>query len=527
MQQPYKSDIRGLTLIEVSIILTLIGIFIVPVITTYKIYNTNSELKASDERILTIQTTLQRYAIMNGRYPRPSERSASPGDDSFGREITVADPTTIPECVADMGEVCRISNGTPAPEDDLLVGALPIASLGMPINFIADGFGSKFTYVVSEWQTTNANFGPPDNFNSQAFEGAGRIRIIGTDNQNIADMSSGLAHVLVFSHGQNRAGGFTIQGRLSQPCDLSKRESINCALQDNQFTNNMGLVGSGSNAAVQVHQSKGDDNTYYDDFLYYSNSTTKEIWTRVVSTSPDADIFTRLLGNIRIGANTDSDIAAPLPFSKLEVHGDLRTNKIQGPRLCPPRNDSATFADLFSGNIILEEALIDYDEAEAYGYVTIDDSNPLFVYSFEFFNPPKAMFPKRTAEGAVDLTSGAYEPAISPITPGLPLGPYVDRECLQPGDATGILGPDPIEPNVWTPRIMLDPSMFNSNNAEKPGGGIQCITTKGLRGWRNANEECVVVKYNSASGVPAPGQCSGSFAIGVDSNGSLICGNYP
>jgi prepilin-type N-terminal cleavage/methylation domain-containing protein len=516
----------GLTLIEVAIVIAVIGILLIPTLSVYGIYRTDQIKRESDDRLNTIENALQRYAIRTGRYPIPAHRNIGPDEAEFGREALLAG---MEDCTPNMGTACRIPTpdtvyrrppswnvdltctaidpGCEALDDSfgsLLVGDIPIAELGMPVNFIADGYGGKFTYAVTEAQTDATNFetGAGGSYNPSHFEDAGFVRMIRVDGSDVSGTNGDL-HFAVLSHGEDQRGTFSLAGNLIRECGSINdgRGFINCNLDDRVFTDNTGEIGVAPNIITTSYHVKRPGDEYFDDYVGYANSVTSEIWTRVISTAAEADIFSRSVGNIRLGANAALD-NPPHPMAKVEVHGNMRMDQVGATlprllagRLCAPQVDAPGDQPLLTSHPRFSE--FDYD--------LVNDRSERFVVAH---TDTQVYWPLRNSDGTL------VRPIV--IDPARPI--FVDDECPLPEEVTGLTQPWP--GGVFTSEVIA--GVASEADAGLVGGGILCPGGDGLKGWQNVDEECEEILYNGDQLTTPCVQTSGEYSSGVI-NGEFTC----
>src|SRR5262245_40435816 len=123
IQSRFK-DCRGLSLIEVCFGILIAGLLLLPLAKIYDIYRMNEVRSRSDGNIQVIQSALQKYALRNGRYPKPARRNLAPEAVGFGQEYAGA----INNCAGNDTIPCRTAgfNATNAP---VLIGDVPYAEL--------------------------------------------------------------------------------------------------------------------------------------------------------------------------------------------------------------------------------------------------------------------------------------------------------------------------------------------------------------------------------------------------------------
>src|SRR6185436_8763950 len=159
----FKNRREGFSLIEVAIGLMIIGLISAPMLIEYAAWKNRQLVILTNGNGGTVIAGLKKYALNNGCYPVPSNpgvtgTSATTGLEAVTRagcvDLTVVQLAAIPVCTTNATVVCKApctagsvtcAAGTPL----ILVGDVPFATLGLPKQYIIDGFNRKFTYAVS------------------------------------------------------------------------------------------------------------------------------------------------------------------------------------------------------------------------------------------------------------------------------------------------------------------------------------------------------------------------------------------
>jgi len=176
---------NGFTLLEMAIVILISGVLLSFMGSALLAYMKKSYITKTHFRIEKIQEALAQYLSVNGRYPCAAARTLGPEDANFGREVTTT-------CNA--GTIA----GT-ARNGGVRIGAVPTRSLNLPDDFIADAWGHKFTYAVTETLATPALYSP-DGGRITIRDGAGLSLVTPPDT----------AHYVVVSHGATGDGSFPV-----------------------------------------------------------------------------------------------------------------------------------------------------------------------------------------------------------------------------------------------------------------------------------------------------------------------------
>ncbi len=319
-----KDSSSGFSLIEVAIALIVIGLFITPIIMIYNISMQASILNTTKARLSNVESALNKYVIKYGHYPAPADRNIAQGLAGFG--VSVAAITTncsTPPATA--GAACRTQIGAENGDgvggpDDVLIGDIPFATLGIRYDNILDGYGKKFIYAVTQSQTVAGTF-------NNAW---GAINVLNHDGNNLFTLPP-YAHYVIASTGKDGKGAFNINGIQTTACGnpAGGVDQENCDL-DALFRNNFLVNGEG--AGQRLYDVAGA--THFDDYLAYVTSLEAGIWTGVTN---QPNIRNTNAFNIKIGAPTSTCTPAPcsvLPATRLDVTGTVKADRIKTSRFC-------------------------------------------------------------------------------------------------------------------------------------------------------------------------------------------------
>ncbi|MEZ5814715.1 MAG: hypothetical protein R3E13_08390 [Alphaproteobacteria bacterium] len=307
----------GVSLIEVSVLLIVIGALVGPAIYAYRLAQQELVISRTKGNLEYVRDSLVKYAIENGRYPIPAVRDLPVNDAGAGVEYTAA----ILPCGAGNNVPCHTTGAPPR----IIIGDVPFRALGINAEHIIDGYRGKLSYAVTEDLTATATFS----------DAGGIIRIIKLDNLD-EPLTSSNAHFALISHGRDNSGTFSFNGSAMAPCPAgaaANRDTINCDNTDVTFTTNSDFTLSGDFKRAQY---LGAGPAYYDDYVYFVTNTQRDIWSYTIG-SPDMqnrNVGNALIGQIPNGLTTGVGPRPDLAVAKMEVMGDVRTDILTANRLC-------------------------------------------------------------------------------------------------------------------------------------------------------------------------------------------------
>ncbi len=151
MQYPKVNKQLGVTLLELSIALIIIGLFTAFGLTAYNMASAQKRIHVTEQNMNRVVSALSTYAESNSRIPCPSD-PASPENPTgaqavYGWERGVTYTQTLANTTAKPIGTC---NGAGQHE-----GVVPFITLDLPYEASIDGWGRPFTYAVSPILTAN------------------------------------------------------------------------------------------------------------------------------------------------------------------------------------------------------------------------------------------------------------------------------------------------------------------------------------------------------------------------------------
>jgi type II secretory pathway pseudopilin PulG len=179
MRNSPLSSTSAFTLIELAIAVVLAGLIAGVMLSTKNAADTNDCYVQTKARLETVRGAIERYTQSNDRFPMPARRNVGVEDPSYGREIN----GSVPAEVAELDSV-----------GGAIFGALPFATLSIPVENAMDCWGNKFTYAVTIDLTDTIKFRTPTT--------AGALTIKSTP-ANVFLAGAGYA---IISHGADEVG---------------------------------------------------------------------------------------------------------------------------------------------------------------------------------------------------------------------------------------------------------------------------------------------------------------------------------
>ena len=185
--------VKGYTLIELTISLAIIAFLSTTALTIILQQNENNAYQETQEKLSVIDQALNDYVLVNNHLPCPTDITVDFGDNEFA--------------VIDIIDMNFSVNSLECAEDN--GGLIPVKNLNLDYDYLYDGWGNRFTYLVSR------GLGSPDHFDDPNFQGGFTIiDLYGNQKNNLTFDNGeqyGAAYVII-SSGANSTGGFDING---------------------------------------------------------------------------------------------------------------------------------------------------------------------------------------------------------------------------------------------------------------------------------------------------------------------------
>lgn len=383
-RQKLLSDQKGLTLIDVSVALMIIGLLVTPVLYALKEYKADRVSDDTTQNIAAVDTAIRNYFLANGFYPCP----ANPA-------INIDDPVAAVAATHGISQV----NLTPGSEGACLMinaggvaeGSVPHTELGLDVSQIYDGWGNKILYAVDPSRASSIaaaaitapappNFAPPPAAgngivineiplvpNPALPLGAPECNL--TDAQICANAIAGYApgtpapcnpafiyppiapttgvHYTLLSHGSDGRGAFNAAGNPvpGAACGAVSADDANCdgddTYQSRQCTSN-DIVGA----------------NYYDDYIvnFASQKTTNPV--AMISESegnPDGmGIGMQFTGINNDDPQREVDVIGNIKITDIDgITGDDKDGAARADDYCDITGDNCFDASLIGGSVLL------------------------------------------------------------------------------------------------------------------------------------------------------------------------------
>lgn len=287
-----------MTLIDMAVCLTVIGLLTASLIKTYDIWEYSMAKGRTENSLSLINKSIGDYYFENGYYPCPAVATAAPNSPGYGVENCDATRT-----------------GTAH------TGTVPFVALKISAKAALDGWGNRISYTVSDSLsgvgTPAFPIDPPPatDISMLRFEDFDPITDTECPGGEDADGQIINIHYTLVSSGPNGIGSINANGNPNMACTPGATvESENC---------NNDLV---FRASICARSDKSA--SLYDDVISFANTTPQRMWvysTAVVPSEGKTDPTDILSTASQIG------IGNPVPFSGTAQAGvDVMGNIVSG-----------------------------------------------------------------------------------------------------------------------------------------------------------------------------------------------------
>jgi prepilin-type N-terminal cleavage/methylation domain-containing protein len=305
-----KASNGGFSLLELSIVLVIIALVTGMAISSGISVVATARQAATTQKMKAIDQALMAFRIANNRLPCPGDLTIAPGGANFGVEAggSLACTTGTGVCTnalnvnsntgnpnntgTTMAGTCIGTALSPAANFSALgatlaagptssnrvgaEGALPVATLGLPSDYMVDGWGNRFRYAVDSNMTMIGAF-----HDSPVNNTCGAITV---NDVNGNARATDAIYALV-SHGPNGHGAYTSSGAVENAGSVNANELINCHCSSTTGADN------GTYAATYVQEQSptldpSNSLDTYDDLVTY-----KERWQMQAAWDPVATYY--------------------------------------------------------------------------------------------------------------------------------------------------------------------------------------------------------------------------------------------
>lgn len=155
VQSHYRHQKMGFTLVELSVVLVIIALITGMGISAGVDSLESARRAATQSKLDVIEDALMSFRQRYNRLPCPGDAKLATTDTNYGVEAA-----NLGTCTGGTPAASNLTTATTPTPDPLAVpsGAVPVSTLGLPNDFMYDGWGRKFHYEVSPAMTFERAF---------------------------------------------------------------------------------------------------------------------------------------------------------------------------------------------------------------------------------------------------------------------------------------------------------------------------------------------------------------------------------
>lgn len=226
------------TLVELAVALVIVSLMTGFALQAFQGSRNVNCLQTTRDQILTIQKALDKFTFKNQRLPKPALLATGSGNPVFGAE-------------ASTGYIAIAASG-----DNVLMGVVPNATLGLDNSYAADCWGNKFVYAVTEKLTSS------DGASGYPGNNTGKITLKTGTLASPTTLSTSIAYVVV-SMGPDGFGAnpLTVADATIRHCTGSTASRVD--------RENCDFTVGGNTTFFSNAINTGDTASHFDDLLIY------------------------------------------------------------------------------------------------------------------------------------------------------------------------------------------------------------------------------------------------------------------
>jgi prepilin-type N-terminal cleavage/methylation domain-containing protein len=215
---------RGFTLLELSIVLTLIGVILGMGLVILTATTQAAQFNTTVARMDAIHKMVLNFAVANDRIPCPGDLTLTTSSANYGYEAGAGSGSSpgVGTGVCSGGSMSPVANNVAS--SGTAEGAVPTRALKLSDDYMYDGWGRKIRYAVDPTYTVAGSLPVTGVCTATATPDASAITV---DDASGAARTSMGAYALV-SHGANGHGAYTSGGVMMNTGSTNTAELGNC-----------------------------------------------------------------------------------------------------------------------------------------------------------------------------------------------------------------------------------------------------------------------------------------------------------
>jgi prepilin-type N-terminal cleavage/methylation domain-containing protein len=235
-----KKPGAGFTIIELTLVLAIGGILLMSADMIVHAYLQEERTAVTQTRLAAIDAALGAYLANYGAYPCPASLTSTVDTSTYGVDVTGGKCDTV---AAVPPQTFSVASAGAAPNNGKFrIGAVPVRTLNLPDQDMADAWNNRFYYAVTESLASASDAGGnPYNSNN------GSIGVVDSLGNNVATFTNTAgatvydAQYIIISTGPDGVGAFPAAGGaatppLACPAAAATLEALNCRNAGNNGT---------------------------------------------------------------------------------------------------------------------------------------------------------------------------------------------------------------------------------------------------------------------------------------------------
>ncbi|MFH1157994.1 MAG: hypothetical protein V1721_03805 [Pseudomonadota bacterium] len=202
-------------------------------------------------------------------------------------------------------------------------GTVPFRTLNLPEEFSEDGYGMKIDYAVTEPLAVSGTYD----------KNSGGVAVVDGNGNTLVE-PAGSAHFVMVSHGPDKQGATTRQGKMGVPCPAGNLDTENC---------NTSAASAVYRAAAKASVSGA---AHFDDNVEYYTAVDTPLWRVATDSSNIRDLV-----NAGSPGGGTVGVGAAIQTQTVEVAGDIRgRDSLLVTELCDKAGTSCFPTDKITGD---------------------------------------------------------------------------------------------------------------------------------------------------------------------------------
>ena len=264
---------RGFTLLELSVVLTLIAVIVGGGLVIGNAFLQKRQLDTTIANMDAIEDAIVKFSVAYNRIPCPGDMTLPPSNASYGMEAGAGGGSAIATGTGVCSGTGMVPQANFVSSAGVSEGGVPIRALQLPDSYLYDGWGRRLRYAVDPTMTLSTALPVP--VGGVSCPASSPVTVYDSTGSN--PRTTGGAYALM-SHGVKGHGAYTRSGAINNGRSTNTAELANC------HCNSSGVATgtyAGAYVAKAITIDPSDDRNSFDDIV-----TFKEPWQIQTPNSP-------------------------------------------------------------------------------------------------------------------------------------------------------------------------------------------------------------------------------------------------